>query len=352
MPEIKIYINKIVDNFHKIHSLCQENGKELMVITKCVKSNPKIVSELIKNGAKSIGDTSAVNLVNIKSGTDKMLMKVSSNIEKFSDKDFNILYLSDMKILRHVAKSAEDKTVNIILPIEMGELREGIPQEEIIEFMKEAVKLENVNIKGISGNFGCMAGLYPDSEKFNVLSEIADEVKEKLGFELEIVSVGGTVVYDCLLKGEIPKKINHIRMGEGIFTGQNTSSNNVLNGFHVDTFILSGEILELNTKNTFVKGKYGYNAFGDRLDNNSRLVNRGKRKRAVIDLGFMKGRNENLKSLDNGIEIVGNSFDFTVVDLENSSKDYCVGDKIDFLVDYGILSYAMLSSEIKKIYIK
>lgn len=352
MPEIKINTKKIVDNFHIINDLCHKNGKELMVITKCIKSNEDILKEMIMNGVKSIGDTSAENLINIKYGIDKMLMKVSTRLTGFSDSDFNILYLSEMKILKHISQIAGNRVVKVMLPIEMGELREGIPFDEVVKFVSEAIKMKNIKLVGISGNFGCMAGLMPDKNKFELLVDVAEKVKKEVGFEFEIISVGGTIIFNHLIKGEISKKINHVRMGEGIFTGQNTSLNGKLDGLHDDAFILSGEIIELRYKDTNMKGEYGYNAFGDKLHKENRLVNKGMRKRAVVDFGFMTGRNEKIRALDEGVKIVGNSYDFTVVDIEESNVELQVGNWIDFYVDYNILSYAMMSSEIDKVFVK
>ncbi len=348
MAEITVNIKKIVDNFLKIEELCKKMDKKLMVITKCIRADKKIVSELIKNGVSSIGDTAIGNLIKIEDKAEKMLMKIPYTFS--GENEFEIYYVSDLKIVDRLSKISRDRKVKIMIPLETGELREGVAAEEIVNFVKEGLKYKNIEIYGITINFGCMAGLLPDAEKYSIAVETAKNIRKKTGCNLETVSAGGTVVYDDLKYGLIPKEINHIRIGEGIFTGFNTSLNKKIEGLSRDTFILSGEIIEIQSKNTDIKGKYGYNAFGE-AGNFNEIGNMGWRKRAVIDVGFMNGRNGKIVPVEKGIRVIGNSYDFTVLDIEECTKELKIGDKVEFLVDYGTIYYAMLNEEIKKKYI-
>lgn len=349
MPLITINTKKINENFCKMNNLCQSQNKDLMVITKGIRTNKIIINELIKNGAKAIGDTNKINLGNIDLNIKKMLMKVTLDLKDLEPKDFDIFYLSDLNILKNIAEKNGSKETKVIIPIELGELREGIPNNEILQFVKEALKIKNVNLLGISANFGCLAGLIPNLDKYNMLISIHEKIRREINYEFQIKSIGGTIVYDSLQLGEVPKEINHIRMGEAIFTGQNTSMNSTISGLNRDTFILSGEIIELSYKDTDICGEYGFNAFGNSLNTMSSLLKRGKRKRAILNFGFLAELSHKLQALDKNICVVGNSYDFTVIDLEDSEKDYKVGDKIEFYIDYSILYYSMLLPEINKV---
>ena len=55
--------------------------------------------------------------------------------------------------------------------------------------------------------------------------------------------------------------------------------------------------------------------------------------------------------MDPKIEILGQTFDHTIVDIENSEKDYRVGDLIAFEVDYTGLLAACTSEGIETVFV-
>lgn len=352
MATLNINLNKIIENYKTINKICTANEKELLIVTKCINSNYGIVEGLFEVGLKTIGDTSIKNLKNAFKGLKKLLMRVPSNFKLNEFNEFDYFYLSELEIMKNLAKQHPGKIIKIFLPIEFGELREGVESDKVIELIEQAIKIENIEIYALTGNFGCLCGLLPDTEKYQILIDIKKRVKRELNYEIKKLSVGGTVVFEDLYENKIPKEINHIRMGEGIFLGYNTSLNMDVKNCNKRTFILSGEILEISQKSIKLRGNYGLNAFGDNLIDKSKddICSKKikKRKRAVLDFGMLFSGVEKLLPIDKGVKTVGNSYDFTVVDLEMSSKQWKIGDKIDFYTDYNILSYAMLACDIEK----
>jgi predicted amino acid racemase len=54
----------------------------------------------------------------------------------------------------------QNKTHKIIIMIEMGDLREGVMGEELIEF-GHILSLPNIQIRGIGTNLNCLSGIMP-----------------------------------------------------------------------------------------------------------------------------------------------------------------------------------------------
>jgi predicted amino acid racemase len=55
--------------------------------------------------------------------------------------------------------------------------------------------------------------------------------------------------------------------------------------------------------------------------------------------------------VDPKIEILGQTFDHTIIDIEGSDKDYRVGDLIAFEVDYTGLLAACTSESVKTVFV-
>lgn len=49
-----------------------------------------------------------------------------------------------------------DKIHEIIIMVELGELREGVQRADIMNFYEKVFKLSNIEVVGIGSNLGCM----------------------------------------------------------------------------------------------------------------------------------------------------------------------------------------------------
>jgi predicted amino acid racemase len=112
-------------------------------------------------------------------------------------------------------------------------------------------------------------------------------------------------------------------------------------------YTLKAEIIEANRKPTVPFGELGTDAFMK----SKTFVDRGERTRALLALGYQDVSSENIWPVDPKIEILGQSFDHTIVDIENSEKDYRVGDLIAFEVDYTGLLAACTSESIETVFV-
>lgn len=68
------------------------------------------------------------------------------------------------------ASKAIGKIHQIIVMIEMGELREGVLRNNVLSFYEKILNLSNVEVIGLGTNLGCMYGIEPTYDKLIQLS--------------------------------------------------------------------------------------------------------------------------------------------------------------------------------------
>jgi predicted amino acid racemase len=216
----------------------------------------------------------------------------------------------------------------------MGDLREGVPQDQIISFMQEALRAGYIKIAGFSANWGCMKWVPPDIRKIENFIKCVRKISETLNFYPQIISAGGSTVWSLLQDNFIPSEINQIRLGETIFLGYDPGLKSNIVHLYQDAFVLESELIEIKDKN--IQEDF---AVPGRI-----------RKRAVLDFGYTSCPYTGLTPIQKGVELVGASQEHTVADISDAQYRFSVGDSLKFLMNYGALSRAMASPYLEKIY--
>lgn len=344
MAILKIKMDNIVSNFIKIKEICDKLKIELVTVTKVCLSNKRIVDILMEKGANFVADSYVENLCGLPTGLKKMLFTPPLSAIKLEKDCCDLFYLSDLEAIEAIGENRHISKKNILLPLELGDMREGLLEEELIPFLRKALKIKGVNIAGIGANLGCLIGKLPDQKVMEKLERLIADVKRELGFEFETVSMGGTLLFDMMVNSELYSGINQLRIGEAIFFGHNMSYNKDIPNLSQDTFIFSGEILEINEKNTDHVDNSGYNALGLKTP----VVARGMRRLAVLDFGKLAAPLYGLTPLDSNITPFGCSHNHTVIDITEAKGSYKSGDYVDFRANYNSAAYAMIAPFVKK----
>ncbi len=350
-PCIEIDLSKITYNSKKILSFCSEAGIKLTAVTKVFCGKLPVVEAVLKGGITSIGDSRIENLKKLKGlSCEKMLLRIPmlneiEEVVSYSD----ITLDSELATIEEISRVAEKNGVKkkIVLMVDLGDLREGVPPEEVINTIDRILKLKNVELVGLGTNLTCYGGVIPDEVNLGMLVKLRDKVKYLYSKELSIISGGNSSSLHLLLKGKMPKGINHLRIGEAIALGRETAYGEAIDGLYNDTSILKAQIIELKNKKSVPEGKLGKNAFGQV----PKFVDRGKRRRAILAVGRQDIVPEGLTPLDPNIIVIGASSDHLILDVTDSNKPYKVGDVIEFNMDYGCLLAAMTSEYVEKCYV-
>ncbi|WP_035290847.1 ornithine racemase Orr [Clostridium sp. KNHs214] len=349
-PCIEVYLKKITHNAKRIVEMCNKAGIHVVGVTKVFCAEKPIVESEIRGGIELVGDSRLENLIKIKDlKCRKMLLRIpmernSAKVVKYSDISLN----SEFCTIKALSKAA--KKINrihaVILMIDVGDLREGILEKDVLDTVKEIIKLPNIKLCGIGTNLTCYGGVIPDENNLGKLVKIKEMLKEQLNLELPIISGGNSSSIHLVINGKMPKGINQLRIGEAIVLGRETAFGEDIEDCYKDCFVLKGEIVEIKEKPSIPVGNIGMDAFGEI----PHFEDKGIRKRAIVAMGRQDIKIDGTFPIDKYITVLGGSSDHLILDVTDSKENYDVGDVLEFNVDYGCLLQAMTSPYIKKYY--
>jgi predicted amino acid racemase len=214
------------------------------------------------------------------------------------------------------------------------------------------IKLNSIKVVGIGANLSCLYGVLPNQDKLIQLSLYQQLIEAKFNKKIDFVSGGSSVTIPLIFQNLLPKGINHFRVGESLYLGTDVYNNTALKDMATDVFILYAEIIELIEKPQMPDGEMGTNLVGDVTTFDESLA--GKTScRALIDIGLLDVDDKHLTPVDEKITFVGGSSDMFVLDLDDNSKQYKVGDLLEFKLDYmgvlRLLNSKYIDKKIKKV---
>lgn len=353
-PRINIDLNKLKDNLDRLTALCHEQGIMTAIVTKVFCADERIVELINASCADMLADSRMQNLSGMKTDKPKLLLRIGMQSE--ADTIVNcadISMQSELETLKKLNDAAEKlgKKHKIILMIDMGDLREGIfntDRESIFDTAKFIHEARNLELYGIGVNLTCYGGILPDYENLGGLVSIAEWLRKELDETIPVISGGNSSTMGMLLDHNVPKGINHLRLGESFVLGNDTAVGKPVKQLHHDCFILEAEIVELQEKPSKPIGKSGPNAFGEYLE----YPDRGIMKRAILGIGRQDVSVDGLVPIDPDIEIIGASSDHLIVNLTGCDRDLKVGDTLSFIPDYGALLHLFTSKYVDRHYIE
>lgn len=351
-PKIKVNTEKLSENLEYMSHKLKGEGLSFTAVTKVFSAHPKIMEIFEKcDGIDYFGDSRILNLKSYKeSKKKKILIRICmpsevEDVVKYADISFH----SELKTVKLIDEAAKknNKDHQILLMIDLGDLREGFYYEEdLIDAVKQIKKLTHVQVIGIGVNLTCYGAVIPEEKNLSKLLYYKTKIEEILNYPLEMIS-GGNSSSLYLLDGNsqrIPKGINNLRIGEALVLGKETAFGKDLSGMYQDIFELEAELIELKEKPSLPTGKIGVDAFG----NSPTFVDKGIMLRGIVALGKQDVSETAIYPKDQSINILGASSDHLILDLTHSELDYQVGDKIAFSLDYGSLLSCFTSQYVTK----
>ncbi|WP_339834054.1 alanine/ornithine racemase family PLP-dependent enzyme [uncultured Flavobacterium sp.] len=354
MAFLKLYKQKLKENFTFLDTIFKERNIEWGVVTKLLCGNTIYLNEVIDLGVMEMHDSRISNLRKIKKlnpNIQTVYIKPPSklNIEKivkYADVSFNT-EIYTIKLLSEEAKR-QNKTHKIIIMIEMGDLREGVLGEELMSFYEQIFSLPNIEIRGIGTNLNCLSGVMPTQDKLIQLSLYKQLIEAKFNVKIPWVSGGTSVAIPLMLKNARPMAVNHFRVGEALFFAKDLFTGETIEGMHNDVFKLYAEIIEITEKPNNPTGELGENVAGHtyEIDENTDLSETSLR--AILDFGLLDMQPQYLSPTDDSITIIDSSSDMTVIDISNAKNKYKMGDLVSFDLQYMGALYLLNSDYIEK----
>ena len=355
-PHLQVVREKIHKNARRVLEACSRCSINVTAVTKGVCADPEIVKILWECGYRSFGDSRLENVKRIRNQYPEaeitlirppMLSQISE-LSLYADNIFVSMKDSLPLLDKARANRIGEKTLGIILLMEMGDIRDGIMEDEIDFFMDVLRDCKNLRLRGIAVNFGCFGGICPSPDKLEQMVNIKHKL-EKEGYSELICSGGSTSSLLLLERGEIPEGVNSLRIGEAILVGTDVVNSRRIDWLERDTMILEAEIIEIRRKPSAPFGKTGLDAFGSRRS----FEDRGERLRGIAAIGKQDVNISGLFPLLKGVEILGVSSDHLILDLESvkDTKELYYGNTLKFAINYSAMLPLYTSKFVKIDYI-
>jgi len=354
MAYITLNRKSLAINYSYLQQLFKKNSIEWAPVLKMLCGNKTYLEYVLSLGDEQVCDARLSNLKKIKAinpNKETVYIKPPAkrsikNVVKYADVSFNTEFTTIKWLSEEAVK--QEKIHRIIIMIELGDLREGILGEHLMAFYKKIFELPNIKISGIGANLNCLSGVMPSKDKLIQLSLYEQLIEAKFGKKIDFVSGGSSVMIPLLLSKQIPKGVNHFRIGETLFFGVDLFTNNTIPKMKNDVFLLYAEIIEITEKSIVPYGDLEENPSGELLEINPEDYGKNH-SRGILDIGLLDiSKTEFLIPEDNEITFIGASSDMLVIDLSNTTKKYKVGDLVSFKMKYMGALLIMNSEYIEK----
>jgi len=354
MAFITLNRKKLRNNYEFLNTLMKVRNIEWGVVSKMLCGNEIYLKEIIALGTKEIHDSRISNLQKIKRlNPDVQTVYIKpparrsiQKIVQFADVSFN----TELKTIEWLSEEAvrQNKTHKIIIMIEMGDLREGVLGEDLLEFYNKAFSLPNIIISGIGTNLNCLSGVMPNQDKLIQLSLYKQLIEAKFNRAIPFVSGGTSVAVPLILKNARPMAVNHFRIGEALYFGKDLFTGKTIKNMHNDVFKLYAEIIEVTQKPDTPIGELGANVAGKTFSVDAHDDLSGTSLRAILDVGLLDMQPQYLIPEDASVKIIDASSDMLVLDISHAKQKYKVGDLISFKLNYMGALYLLNSDYVEK----
>lgn len=352
-PRLQIDLNRIEENSRVVAELCGRYGIDLAGVTKAVCGLPKAARAMLRGGARQIGESRLQNIRRLRADGIRaevlllripMLSEVEEAVE-LADVSLN----SELSVVGALSRAAlsRGKRHRVIMMVDLGDLREGVLPRDAVEFARSIAALEGVELHGIGTNLACFGGVQPTVGHMEILVRIAEDIRRQLSIPLPVVSGGSSANLRILAAGEMPRGINHLRVGEAILLGARQwmgLPESLTSQLCTDAFLLHAEIVDLKVKPSMPGGQTTVDAFGYA----PAFEDRGEIRRAILGIGRQDVSPDWLEPADPSITVLGSSSDHLIVEVPPERAEIQVGGKLAFRLSYGGLVSAMTSPYLHK----
>jgi len=348
MAKLQIDTEAVIYNIKEISAFLKKHDKTWSLITKVFSGDINLLKKILKpdviKDIHSVGDSRLSSLKNLKTVNPDLItiyikppaLLYVDDVVRYADISLNTSYKTIMALNESAKK--QKKIHKVIIMIELGELREGIKRDELLDFYKKVFQLENIEVIGLGSNLGCMYGVEPTYDKLLQLCLYQEIIQAKFNKELPLISGGSSITLPLVEKNAVPTDMNHFRIGEAAFFGTSPLDNEVFNNLKAEAFTFKANIIELDEKEVVPDGVINEANVGHTADYNEEDFNETTTK-AILDFGLLDVDKSEIEPKDKSVSFVGITSDMMVVDLgDNRKKDgkkkYSVGSQLCFIPSY------------------
>ena len=319
-PILEINLAKLKHNTEAITKMIKDFGGITFAVTKVVGGEPEIGQALLAGGARGLADSRISNIIKLRQAgiTAPILLLRSAALSEIKQviSLTDISLNSEKQVLLALNNEAvvQQKRHGVILMTDLGDGREGVSPDRLVDLAEYAKELSQLFIYGIGTNLACFSGETPTLEHMRKLVDLS----RLIGNDVQYISGGNSSGLYLLTSNQWDKpwlkEINHWRIGESIFLGCDITTKEPLRNCYQDVCMLKAEVIEVQEK---------------------AVANYPKTVRIVVALGRQEIGAGRLYPSNSRFRIIGTSSDHLVLVSESpDSHTNKVGSIITFALDY------------------
>ena len=366
MPELEINLDALAHNLRLVRHREQAWGFRFLPVLKMVASHPEIVSFLRRQGYGCHGIADMTEHLLYGQEPPARAGRVLINLAPPARTDDVVLLFERSSFSCEATFRALDAAARAaglhheaLLMVDIGDMREGIPQDEAPALLRavaaasqRAARGPGAHVAGIGVNLGCLYGTCPDEENMARLETLAARAGDLLGHALHRVSLGGTIFWNWFARRHghgphlPPGCIMEFRMGDPLLLGWDMYRDQALLGgdFRQDIFRLTATVLEVAERDIRPPRQSVHNGRGLPAD----CPALGKRLRALVDCGSLHTDVQGLTLPRTDWRITDFSGNYAVLDVSACPQAPVTGDHVRFIPSYWAVARTCRMPHIRK----
>ncbi|KPN63322.1 Predicted amino acid racemase [Aliiroseovarius crassostreae] len=347
-PRVEIDLGKIQANARCLVRRLGARGISVTGVTKAVCGDPDIAKAMVDGGVAGLADARIRNVVRMRkagitcpiSMIRAPMMSEMEDVIRYCGTSYNTEIDTILKL--GTAAKKQGITHDVILMVEMGDMREGISPENLNDFAARVIATPGVVLKGISANFACLGNVAPTPDDMAMLSRLANDIDSACGPFVGLVSGGSSANLPWALGEGQTGRVNNLRLGEAILLGIDPVTGRPITGLHTDAFVLFAEVIETRAKPGGIPAK----STSSDPEVLKLVRNGGLQVRTILAVGQQDTDAGGL-TFPAGFRFAGATSDHTVVDTPKSTLS--VGSEMEMGLNYCALIRAMSAPDIAKV---
>ena len=180
MAELVIQTEKIKENIKSLSDFFEKHNIQWSLVTKVFSGDKEFLKHILTDDViekiNSVGDSRLTSLRNLRAVNPNMRTiyikppaeVYAAEVVEYADISLNSSLNTIMAL--NEAAGIQGKIHQVIIMIELGELREGVNRENLMSFYEKVFDLPNIDVIGLGSNLGCMYGIEFNYDKLLQLS--------------------------------------------------------------------------------------------------------------------------------------------------------------------------------------
>ncbi|APX94759.1 alanine racemase [Halomonas sp. 1513] len=339
-PRVEIDLTRIEENARALVSRLSGRGIDVTGVTKATLGSPEVARAMLAGGVLRLGDARIANLEALRdAGIPAPLTLLRSPTPDQAPRAVacaSLSQISELEVAKALSAAAGrlGSRHGLVLMVELGDLREGVLPEDVLDLARRMLRLPHVTLVGLGTNLACRAGVVPSADNMGELSALVSRFEDELGLQLPLVS-GGNSANLAWAFAAPAGRVNDLRLGESILLGCDPLTRLPLHGLHTDAFTLVVPVIESLAKPTAPRGATGEAAFGVA----AAMRERGTIVQTLAAIGRQDVDPDGLTP-PAGVSVLAASSDHLVLETQ---QRLAPGTELRFGLDYSALLRAMTS---------